>query len=280
LLAGDYVASVNAGKSALVVAPSHRECDFISGEIRSELRREGKLGAEQRRFRSLHNANLTSAERADLVNYSPGDVLVYHQNAKGNRKGQRIVVGEGKLSLEQADRFTVFRPGVLSISSGDVLRITHNGKTADGHRIDNGKLVRVKGFTAKGDIRLTNGWMLGKDFGHFSQGYAVTGQASEGKTVDRIFIGISSASFPAASREGFYVACSRGREFLRIYSDDKEALLAAVSQPGDDRLSATEFVSGREHRERGEALRRMERQRQAERETIQKLEREGMTYER
>jgi conjugative relaxase-like TrwC/TraI family protein len=281
LLARDYVASVNAGKSALVVSPTHLEGEWVTDEIRAELRRDGKLGVEQRRFRTLHNANLTSAERADSVNYSPGDMLVFHQNAKGIRKGERIVVGEDALPLDVANRYTVFRPDVLSISSGDVLRITHNGKTADGeHRLNNGANFTVKGFTSKGDIRLTNGWTIDKDFGHISHGYSVTSQASQGKTVDRVFIGISSASLPAASREGFYVACSRGREFLRIYSDNKEALLEAINHQSDDRLSATEFVAEREQRERGEALRRMERQRQAERESTPKREREGVAYER
>ena len=36
----------------------------------------------------LHNSNLTEAERADDVNYLPGDVLEFHQNAKGFRKGR------------------------------------------------------------------------------------------------------------------------------------------------------------------------------------------------
>jgi conjugative relaxase-like TrwC/TraI family protein len=277
LLARDYVASVNAGKSTIVVSPTHLEGQWVTDEIRSELRREGKLGNEQRHFRILRNANLTTAERADFVNYQPGDVLVYHQNAKGVRKGERVVVGEEALPLEQADRFTAFRPHALGLSQGDVIRVNQNGKTADGqHRLNNGAIYKVKGFTATGDIRLTNGWTIDKDFGHLSHGYAVTSQASQGKTVDRVLVGISSASFPAASREGFYVAASRGREMARIYTDDKDALLDAVNQT-EDRLSATEFMSGRE---RGEALRRLERQKQSERESMPKREREGMTHER
>jgi ATP-dependent exoDNAse (exonuclease V) alpha subunit len=108
----------------------------------------------------------------------------------------------------------------------------------------------------------------------------VTSQASQGKTVDRVFVGISSASFPASSREGFYVAASRGREMVRVYTDDKESLFGAVCHT-DDRLSATEFVAGREQRERGKTLRRMERHKQAERESAEPCrEREGLVYER
>jgi conjugative relaxase-like TrwC/TraI family protein len=278
LLASDYVAAIKAGKSALVVSPTHREGEWVTDQIRTELRRERKLGLEQRSFRALHNANLTTAQRADSINFASGDVLVFHQNARGFGKGDRVVAGDRPLPLEQSDRFTVFKPAVLPLSCGDVIRVTHNGKTADGqHRLNNGALFTVKSFTDKGDIRLTNGWIIDKDFGHLAHGYAVTSQASQGKTVDRVLIGISSASFAATSREGFYVAASRGREFARVYTDSRSALLEAVGQT-DDRLSATEFMSGREH---GDAVRRIERQKQAARETrVPAREKEGVSYER
>jgi conjugative relaxase-like TrwC/TraI family protein len=278
LLAHDYVDTVKRGKSALVVSPTHREGETVTDEIRAELRKAGKLSLEQRSFRTLQNANLTAAQRADAIQYRPGDVLVFHQNAKGFSRGERVEVGGKALPLEQADRFTLFRPGVLPLSRGDVIRVTQNGKTAEGeHRLNNGALFTVKEFTDEGDICLTNGWVIGKDFGHLAHGYAVTSQASQGKTVDQVLIGISSASFPAASREGFYVAASRGREMARIYTDDKHSLLEAVAR-ADDRLSATEFMADRA---RDEIRRRMDRHRQAEHDArIPARDLEGMTYER
>jgi conjugative relaxase-like TrwC/TraI family protein len=281
LLARDYVASINEGKSALVVSPTHREGEWVTNEIRSELRHEEQLGAAQHQFRVLKNANMTAAELSDPVQYTTGDVIVFHQNAKSFKKGERIIVGETVLPLQQADRFTVFRSEALQLSSGDMIRVTHNGKTKNGkHRLNNGSIYKVKDFTKRGDIRLTNGWTIDKAFGHLTHGYAVTSQAAQGKTVDRVFVGISSASFPAASREGFYVAASRGREFARFYCDQKEQLLEAVSQ-SDDRMSATEFLAARDDRERGEVVRRKERQRQMERDCNRpSREREGISYER
>ena len=87
-LAGDYIAAINGGKSALVVSPTHREGEWVTAEFRRKVRHQGKLGEEQRQVQaSFDNANLTSAERTDAVNYNSGDVLVFHQNAKGFRKG-------------------------------------------------------------------------------------------------------------------------------------------------------------------------------------------------
>lgn len=258
-LAEDYVATVEAGKTALVVSPTHLEGEWITDEIRARLKQAGKLGEGERTFLALESANLTEAEKADPLNYAPGDVLVYHQNARGHRKGERVMVGDAPLPLDQAERFQVYRPSVLPIAPGDVLRITRNGTTADGrHRLNNGALYAVRGFDAGGNIVLTNGWTVSKDYGHLAHGYVVTSHASQGKTVDRVFIGQSSDSLPASSREQFYVSVSRGREQATIYTDDKEALLEAVSR-SDDRLTATEFVAGRDLRERATTLQRLER---------------------
>ena len=276
-LATDYVAAVSAGKSALVVSPTHIEGEQITDEIRSELQREGKLGKEQRQFGVLTNANLTLAQRQEAVNYRPGEVLVFHQNAKGYTKGHRIIVGGAPLPLDRAGSFQVFHQGAMPLAAGDVLRVTRNGKTADGeHRLNNGAIYRVKGFTASGDIRLANGWTISREFGHIAYGYVVTSHASQGKTVDQVFIGQSSISEPASSREQFYVSVSRGREQATIYTDDKRALREAVDR-SDDRMTATEMVWDRDQRERIAALRQMERQAEV---ALQPTRGHEMTHER
>lgn len=258
-LAADYVATVAEGKTALVVSPTHREGEWITDEVRAQLKEAGRLSGREHRLLKLVNANLTEAERSDRLSYSPGDVLVFHQNAKGYKKGARIVVGDEPLPLSEAAKFTVYRLDILPVAPGDVLRITRNGDTADGrHRLNNGTIYTVKDFDAKGNIVLTNGWKIAKDFGHIAYGYVVTSHASQGRTIDRVFIGESAQSFPAASREQFYVSVSRGRERVTIYTDDKDALLDAVSR-SDDRLSATEFVNGRDLRERALAFERLEK---------------------
>ncbi len=246
VLASDYVATVAAGKSALVVSPTHREGEKITAEIRAELKKLGRLKGEERSVLQLHNTNLTEAQRADNANHLPGDVLEFHQNAKGIRKGQRVAVGEKQLPLDQAARFQAFNVRELYVSPGDIVRITKNGTTANGeHRLNNGARYTVKGFNPSGDLVLDNGWTVSKDFGHLAYGYVATSHASQGKTVDRVLIGQSAESFPASSREQFYVSLSRGRQQATLYTDDKKALLAAVRR-SDDRLAATEFVNRRE----------------------------------
>jgi conjugative relaxase-like TrwC/TraI family protein len=257
VLADDYVATVAAGKSALVVSPTHAEGERITNQIRQSLKESGDIGAKERKFAILQRTNLTQAERSDALNYADGDVLAFHQNAKGYRKGERLVVGQDDLPLDQADKFRAYHRRELALAAGDLIRITQNGKSADGnHRLNNGSQYSVEGFTRQGDIRLSNGWVVAKDFGHVTHGYVVTSHASQGKNVDRVFIGQSSESFPASSREQFYVSVSRGRQQATIYTDDKASLLDAVSR-AEERLTATEFVAGRDYMDRVRHLQRI-----------------------
>lgn len=260
VMAADYVAAVSKGQSTLVVSPTHLEGERITQAIRERLRQAELIKPDERGFAVLENANLTQAERGDAVNLVPGDVLVFHQNAKGFTKGQRVIVGQQQIPTDQAARFQVFHPSEIQLAPGDVIRVTQNGKTLDEkHRLNNGDLHRVRDFDEIGNIVLGNGWTVSKDYGHLAYGYCVTSHASQGKSVDRVLIGQSSQSFAASSKEQFYVSVSRGKREATIYTDNREDLLRAV-QKSDDRLTATELLEPKEWREKGAQLRRQEMQ--------------------
>jgi hypothetical protein len=271
-------------KTALVVSPTHREGERVTKAIRDELKAGGRLGKDERGFLSLRPVNLTEAQRSDRSEYQPGAVVQFVQNAKGFRRGERLTVtakdkdgvhaaradGSGAvLPLNQADRFQLFRPERVAIASGDKLRITMNGfverETRRGvlgvkqkDRLNNGSLYEVEGFTKKGDIRLAGGVVLPKDYGGVTHGYVVTSHASQGKTVDVSLIALGHESFAAANREQLYVSVSRGREAVRLYTDDKTAMMEAV-QGSAARLSASELVQAAPPKPRPSFMQRMVR---------------------
>ncbi len=250
-LARDYADTIASGKECLVVCPSHLEGrNRVTAEIRRQLKERGRLGDDRRVFSVLQNANLTEAQRGDDLNYCPSDVLEFHQAGKGFNRGQRIKAGADRLPLEQAKRFTVFRSSELELAPGDVVRVTHNGRTKNRpHRLNNGTLYTIRGFTKAGDIVLNNGWTVAKDFGHLDHGYCVTAYGAQGKTVKhRVLVAQGSVSLPATSKESFYVACSRAKESVAVYCSNKEVLREAVSE-SDDRLTATELVNQARARE-------------------------------
>jgi energy-coupling factor transporter ATP-binding protein EcfA2 len=241
-LADEYVESVRRGLSTLVVSPSHAEGNLVTDHIRMGLRDAGLLDKEQRRREVLVSRNLTAAERGDPAMLSNGDVLVYHQNAPWHKRGQQLVVGEDSLPLKQAERYTVYRRESIRVSPNDILRITKNGYSLEGRRINNGDIATVAGFTKKGDVRLTNGATLPAIGGHFTYGYVTTSHSSQSRSEDKVIIAQSAASFAASSARQFYVSASRGEKEISLYTDDRKALLEAVSKQ-DEHLTATRLLA-------------------------------------
>ena len=114
------------------------------------------------------------------------------------------------------------------LAKGDTIRITRNSfipqKTGKSFRVDNQNTYTIDSFTKEGDMKLTNGKVIPKDFGHIEHGYTTTSVSSQGKTVDTVLIAQDSKSGLAANRNQFYVSVSRGRNNVHIYTDDKEQL--------------------------------------------------------
>ena len=272
LIAGDYLDAVSSRKkdgsykTALVVAPTHAEGDKVTQQIREKLKARGRLTDAEHTVPVLSSLNWTTAERRSAVGYQPGLVVQFHQNAQGFARGEKVSVlgrdstsvrvrhsngSESTLPLAQAERFQVYQAGTLGLAAGDTIRITQNGYTKETRRtgkdaksrLNNGALYEVAGFTKAGDITLANGFVMPKDYGHLTYGYTSTSNASQGKTVDRVLISMGSDSLSAANRELFYVSVSRGREAVRLYTDDRSALFEAVQASGA-RLSATELLRG------------------------------------
>ncbi|MFN8705907.1 MAG: hypothetical protein ACK50J_04450, partial [Planctomyces sp.] len=196
-----------AEESALVVSPTHREAEHLCAAIRETLREREKITGPDHQVQALVPLHLTLGERQDPAFLREGDVVVFHQNSKGNRKGSRMTIGNTipKSLTDQAERYSVYRPAALSLAVGDKIRLTTGGLTKDRkHRLNNGAVYEVAAFSRNGDITLNNGWTIDAEFGHLAQGFVTTSHASQGRTVDHAFIAVSAESFGAAGREQMY----------------------------------------------------------------------------
>jgi conjugative relaxase-like TrwC/TraI family protein len=229
-------------KTALVVSPTHAEGARVTEAIRAARKADGELSGE-RLVTAYVPAHLTDAQKADSTEYEPGDLLQFFQNAPGHVKGERRIIGESSAPpVELAARFEVYRSRPLALAVGDRIRVTAGGTTKDGkHRLSNGSLFTVEGFTAHGDIKVNDGWVIDRDFGHIAHGYVTTSHASQGATVNKVFIAIDSESMKATDQRTAYVAITRGKEQAMIFTDDHLELLKAARRENET-LSATELV--------------------------------------
>lgn len=265
-LVQDYVAVIKRGKSALVVSPTHAQGEAVTQDIRTALRDEGLLGKKEIEADSLKNLNLTQAEKSDPKNFAPGQIVQFNQNTPRFKRGSqwtvagitatevRIQNGEDARSLPLAypSRFDVFDQETIPLSKGDKIRITKNGFDADKGRLNNGDMLTVVSVSKRGTIVLQNDrskalHRLESSFGHLAHAHCITSHASQGKTVDEVFIYQPAGTFPATDAKQFYVSVSRARDMAHIYTDDKEELLHHA-QRLRDRQSAIELVErGREY---------------------------------
>jgi conjugative relaxase-like TrwC/TraI family protein len=259
MLVADYLQAHEDGKSALIIAPTHAEGGRLTQALRDALKERGAIGAE-REFLTRRSTGWTEAQKGDVRNYQPAMVVEFHQNARGFTRGDKAVVAKdtdglflqkedgtrGALPVGQAKRFEVYRTGTMALGRGDRIRITKNGEARvegerKGARLNNGDIFTVEGFTKDGDIRLEKGKVLPKSFGHMSPGYVDTSYASQGKTVDRVFIAAGNQSLPATNQQQWYVSASRGREMAKVYVEDKAEVRDRIAKTGE-RLSAVELT--------------------------------------
>ena len=240
-------------KDVLVVAPTHKEGEMVTDQIRETLRGAGKIGKEDQQLTRLKNLNLTEAERQDTINYQAGHVVEFNQNVKGFKAGEKLHVtgkdekgnilvrnGNTEMALpaSEAGKFQVYAEQPASFATGDKIRITKNGKATNGTKLNNGQIYNITGFDKTGNIQISNGTTLNKDFGHITHGYAVTSNSSQGKTVDKVIVAQSSYSFGASTQEQFYVSVSRGKEAVSVYTDNKQDLQNVVCNRSSERISA------------------------------------------
>jgi conjugative relaxase-like TrwC/TraI family protein len=238
-----------ANGQVLVVAPTHEEIARVTHAIRHDRRERGELGPDQklRRFEPL---NWTEAQKRDLANYAPGQVLVFHKDTTEVRKHEALIVNrqdgnviftrnslgrEIELTKKQAKCFSVFVSQEISVAVGDWISIEANFRQGP-HRLINGDRSRVKAITNEGALQLEDGRTVPDNFRQFNHGYAVTAHRSQGKTVDEVII-----SGDRMTRELFYVAASRGRHRITVFTGEKEALREAVAVSGL-RMSALELL--------------------------------------
>lgn len=257
-LAWEYAESLARGQQVLAISPTRCEGARVTEAIRAELRNAGLIGGDEHTVMRLDPRHLTDAEKRDATAYTQGDVLQFIRATRGvAERGERLAVcghdgdairvfdAAGKeccIPLTAVERFQVYRPQALPLAIGDRIRMTQNTLTQDGkHRLVNGAVYTLAGFTAGGDLRLDNGWVLGREIGHIAPGWVITSHAAQGRTISGpVFVAQGAESRAATSREQFYVSASRSRSEVRVFTDDKTALRTRIER-SDRPLLASEL---------------------------------------
>jgi len=238
--------------SCLVVCATHDEIDRVTEAVRERRKTQGELGPGANLVRHV-SLNWTAAQKADVRNLRPGQLLGFHRKVRGIAKNDTAEVvrsgpdsaivrnadgTEHTITSKHAASFDVLEARAIEVSAGDRLLLTGNRRVTD-LRTTNGELVTVTATDTAGRVHLEDGRTLPANYRSFTHGYAVTAHRSQGKTVDSVII-----SADGMQRELFYVAASRGRHAVAVITSDQARLRDSVAQSAA-RTSASELLRGK-----------------------------------
>lgn len=256
--ARDYIATIQSGKSCLVISPVWSEIHAFNDEVRGQLKTASLLGSKETTVTTISSLQFTVAEKKDIKNYQVGDRLTFHRDMGEFRKLETVaVVGKtidqllveteyGRqlpFSPSPANGFDVGLASPLAVAAGEKLLMRGNYKPQN---IQNGDIVEVSAVNEGGALQLKDGRLLPADFRQFTYGYASTSYAAQGKTVDRGILIMGEDGIHAANFKQAYVSNSRFRESQAIYTHDKKAVREAMVSPAD-RMLTLEMVQHDPH---------------------------------
>lgn len=254
-------------QGTLVVSPDNQSRRELNGLIHRELQERGQIQPHEQTFDVLQaRQELTGADRVWAGQYEPGDVLRYSRGSKvvGVSAGEYATVAntdakQNLLTVERGDGqqvtydprrlqgVSVYREAERGFAEGDRVQFTAPSKELHIANRVLGTIVRIE---ERGDIvvHADSGRLIEfqlKDHPHLDYGYAVTSHSSQGQTADRVLIHADTQeSAHLVNSRMAYVAVSRGRYDVQIYTNDKSALGQHLSR---DVSGQTAIQVGHDH---------------------------------
>jgi AAA domain len=240
-IVSDYLAlAPHERAKTLVLTGTNVERLAIAKSIRDGLKTEGRLGAEGVTITQLLKKDLTDVQMSYSHHYELEDVVAPVSNYKrlGLSKEQLYtVVGKNKntLTLESIDGTTfkvnpnlikvaVYTRSLIEIAPGDFMKWTRNERHLKRH---NGLEFTVKSIdinALSAQIQYLDGEEDNIDLSspqHLDYTIVTTNYSSQGKSADRVLV----AAVNAIDSESFYVAVSRVKHDLRLYTADVKKLI-------------------------------------------------------
>ena len=244
--ADDYLKrDVDSRAKTLVVSGTNALRRQINTRIREGLQEQGVVSRETVTVTALDKAGLTREAQTRAESYRPGMVVRLEEGHGRDRrsveyevravKGNTVTVtnraGESRdWNPARETPAGVYQPRAMELSPGDALVFRENQKGVD--RIRNGEAATIDRIEAGIPIaRLASGHEIALDPSRgqtVDYGWCRTIHASQGATVDHVIIAGESAR--TATAQTAYVAASRERDTLTIYTDDPEKLQKAWAQ--------------------------------------------------
>jgi conjugative relaxase-like TrwC/TraI family protein len=263
-IAHDYA---TCGERTLVVAPDNQTRQELNDRIRHELKERGTVTGPDQQVKVLApRQDMTGADRAWAARYHEGDVIRYTRGSAqlGIAPGEYATVRdvdarqntlqvqlhkdrwETKYDPQRLRGVAVYETAERSFAKGDRVQLTAPDRSAG---LANRELATIERLDSAGNvsIRTDSGRTvtLTGEAKHLDHGYAVTSHSAQGSTADRVIVHAESTQSSALVNERFaYVAGSRMRDGLDIYTDSTQQLPSSLERQFDKTAALTEKALG------------------------------------
>ncbi|MEX3557771.1 MAG: AAA family ATPase [Burkholderia sp.] len=239
-IAGEYARlSLEDRNKTLIVVGTNDARREINDLVRANLKLpEGEF------VRALETYDMSRAEHRQASSYIKDVVLVSERDGThGLKRGEQFTVDavdapnntitvidkDGNRLLIDAAKLegvSTYRKAEIELVPGDWVRLTRNDNK---QQVYNGERHRVQAVEPDAVV-LENGARLSRE-GHIhaQHGYAQTVHSAQGLTSDRVLIDADTKSL-TSNRAVYYVAISRPRTDLKIYTDDRSALADTMNR--------------------------------------------------
>jgi conjugative relaxase-like TrwC/TraI family protein len=234
-------------------------------EITQVVREELKLAGRGQEYATLTRVDTTREERRFSLNYEVGAIIQPEREyPRFNLKrgelytvtdtgpGNRLTVRDERgaildFSPKLVSELSVYSPEVAEFTPGDRVRVTRNDAQRDLANGDRFRVLKVSPETVyltdeHRVISISSNRPL-----HLEHAYATTVHSAQGVTADRVLYDACTRSRTTAD-DVYYVAISRARRQVTIYTDNASRLPAAISRK-NTKHAALDLTRGREGRQ-------------------------------
>lgn len=257
--AGKYMEYTEQGQylnRAILVAPTHEECDKLTDAVREKLKEAEVIRGAGREAEVFRSWNKPKAWLKDASNFQPGMTIGFIRNMKGIGKagevtrieavdGKQLVLANGKRIFAKgaSDFIDVGELRKIELCTGDLIQFRVNLKAK---KIYNGTLAHVSADPGKVEILYSDGRPrelidMPENYAAFDYGWVTTSHKSQGRTAENVVVAAESLD-----RKAFYVALSRGRKELSLHCPDKEHLKRNLAKRTGERTSIHDLIRDRE----------------------------------
>ncbi len=241
---------------AILVAPTHEECDKLTDAVREKLKEAEVIRGAGRETEVFRSWNKPKAWLKDASNFQPGMTIGFIRNMKGIGKagevtrieavdGKQLVLANGKRIFAKgaSDFIDVGELRKIELCEGDLIQFRVNLKA---EKIYNGTLARVSADPDKVEILYSDGRPrelidMPENYAAFDYGWVTTSHKSQGRTAENVVVAAESLD-----RKAFYVALSRGRKEMSLHCPDKKHLKRNLAKRTGERTSIHDLIRDRE----------------------------------